>query len=97
MRKRKTPTMKKWGIVSWIVTITLSLIFVVACFFPVDTASLAIVVSCAWADTAVYTGCYAYKEKAENKMKIACECVKELCQKYDIESVAPIIQSVLTD
>lgn len=96
-RKRKVPTMKKWGIVSWVTTITLSLVFVIACFLPCDTASLAIVVSCSWADTAVYTGCYAYKEKSENKMKIACQCVQELCQKYDIESVAPIVQSVITD
>lgn len=94
--RRKTPTMKKWGIVSWIVTITLSLFFVVACFFPCDTASLAIVVSCAWADTAVYTGCYAYKEKAENKMKIACQSIERLCDRYDINAVAPIIQSMLT-
>lgn len=89
--------MKKWGIVSWVVTILISLIFVVACFMQVDVSSFSTVVCCAWADTGVYTACYAYKEKAENKMKIACECVRELCDKYDIESVAPIIQSVLTD
>lgn len=89
-------TMKKWGVVSWVVTIALSAALVYGVFFTdKNMADLATLCGFAWADTGVYTAAYAFKERAENKKKIAVTFVKEMASEYGIENVASLAQSII--
>lgn len=89
-------TMKKWGVVSWVVTITLSAALVYGVFFADrSTTDLATLCGFAWADTGVYTAAYAFKERAENKKKIAIAFVKEMASEYGIENVMTLAQSII--
>lgn len=89
-------TMKKWGVVSWVVTIALSAALVYGVFFTDrSTADLATLCGFAWADTGVYTAAYAFKERAENKKKIAVTFVKEMASEYGIENVMTLAQSII--
>lgn len=92
----KFPTMKKWGVVSWLVTVVLSMALLIGVFFSdKDMTNLATVCGFAWADTGVYTAAYAFKERAENKSKIAVAFVKEMAAEYGIENIMPLAQSVI--
>ena len=89
-------TMKKWGVVSWVVTIALSAARVYGVFFTDRNATdLATLCGFAWADTGVYTAAYAFKERAENKKKIAVTFVKEMASEYGIENVMTLAQSII--
>ena len=89
-------TMKKWGVVSWVVTIALSAALVYGVFFTDrNTTDLATFCGFAWADTGVYTAAYAFKERAENKKKIAVTFVKEMASEYGIENVMTLAQSII--
>lgn len=94
----KTPTMKKWGIISWIATISLTTLFVIFIFFGpfgADVGAFATVVGLAWGEVAVYNACYCFKERAENRMKISMSFINQLADKYGIEALTPIIQSII--
>ena len=96
----KTPTMKKWGIISWIATISLTVLFVIYVFFGptgADTTSFATVVGLSWGEVAVYNACYCFKERAENRMKISLSFINQLADKYGIEAITPIIQSIIQE
>ena len=89
-------TMKKWGVVSWVVTIALSTALVYGVFFTDrNTTDLSTLCGFAWADTGVYTAAYAFKERAENKKKIAVTFVKEMASEYGIENVMTLAQSII--
>lgn len=89
-------TMKKWGVVSWVMTITLSAALVYGIFFTDKTMTdFATLCGFAWADTGVYTAAYAFKERAENKKKIAVTFVKEMASEYGIENVMTLAQSII--
>lgn len=89
-------TMKKWGVVSWVVTIALSAALVYGVFFTDrSTIDLATLCGFAWADTGVYTAAYAFKERTENKKKIAVTFVKEMASEYGIENVMTLAQSII--
>ena len=93
---KKMSTMKKWGVVSWVVTIAISAALVYGVFFTdKNMADLATLCGFAWADTGVYTAAYAFKERAENKKKIAVAFVKEMASEYGIENVASLAQSII--
>lgn len=93
---KKMSTMKKWGVVSWVVTIALSAALVYGVFFTDrNMADLATLCGFAWADTGVYTAAYAFKERAENKKKIAVTFVKEMASEYGIENVMTLAQSII--
>ena len=97
---KNTPTMKKWGIISWLATITLSSLFIIFIFFgPVgaDISSFATVVGLSWGEVAVYNACYCFKERAENRMKISLSFINQLADKYGIEAITPIIQSIIQE
>ena len=83
---KKFPTMKKWGVLSWLVTIALSvaLAFGVFCTDK-DMSQLATVCGFAWADTGVYTAAYAFKERAENKKQIALNYNKKVAREESIK------------
>ena len=96
----KTPTMKKWGIISWIATISLTVLFVLFIFFgppEADVASFATVVGLSWGEVAVYNACYCFKERAENRLKISMNAISQLADKYGIEAITPIIQSIIQE
>lgn len=96
MRSKKKETMKQWGLISWSCTIITTLITIVCCIFGWgDTQTLGIICGLAWAETGVYTGVYANKAKAENKLKITQGFIKETASKYGIEEIIPIIQSII--
>ena len=89
-------TMKKWGVVSWVVTIALSAALVYGVFSTDrSTTDLATLCAFAWAHTGVYTAAYAFKERAENKKKIAVTFVKEMASEYGIENVMTLAQSII--
>ena len=93
---KKMSTMKKWGVVSWVVTIALSVALVYGVFFTdKNMTDLATLCGFAWADTGVYTAAYAFKERAENKKKIAVTFVKEMASEYGIENVMTLAQSII--
>lgn len=94
------PTMKKWGIISWIATISLSTLFVLFIFFGppnADMRSFATVVGLAWGEVAVYNACYCFKERAENRLKIAYSFIEKMTDKYSLEEMTPIIQSIIQE
>ena len=96
--KTKIPTMKKWGYTSWIVTVLITAITVFCCVKGIgDTSTLGTICGLCWGETGVYTGFYAYKSKAENKLKITQGFIAETADKYGIEAVTPIIQTILGD
>ena len=96
--KVKTPTMKKWGYASWTVTIVVTFVTIYCCVMCLgDTSTLGTLCALCWGETGVYTGCYAYKSKAENKLKITQGFIAETADKYGIEAITPIIQTILGD
>lgn len=91
-------TMKKWGIMSWLLTIIVSLIVVFSAFSGLgNTEILMRICELSWADTGVFTAAYAFKERTENKRKIACGMIREMAEKYGIENVAPLAQTIISD
>lgn len=62
-----------------------------------DTASFATIV-CAWiVECGAATGFYFWKAKNENRSKYALKFIRELADKYGIESVARVLETVLKD
>lgn len=98
MRAKRCTTMKIWGKLSWGTAIILTSITVLSCFFNFgDSTSLTVVCGFAWTEVGVYTAAYAFKEKAANKQKIAVSLIKDLAEQYGLDSLAPIIQSVIQE
>lgn len=94
----KVSTMKKWGILSWGLTIIISSITIYSVFSNKgDPNVLMQMCALSWADAGVFTGAYAFKERAENKKKIAVGMVKDLSAEYGIENVAPLVQAIIQD
>ena len=94
----KVSTMKKWGILSWGLTIIISAITMYSVFSGNGDANILMqICTLTWADTGVFTGAYAFKERAENKKKIAVGMVKDLSAEYGIENVAPLVQAIIQD
>ena len=94
----KISTMKKWGILSWGLTIIISAITMYSVFSGNGDANILMqICALAWADTGVFTGAYAFKDRAENKKKIAVGMVKDLSAEYGIENVAPLVQAIIQD
>lgn len=97
-RFRKIPTMKRWGIISWVATIALSAILVCGIFCTDrDMSYLVPVVSLAWGEIATYHAVYSYKEKAANKLKISYDFIEKMADKYGIDSVTPVLQCIISD
>jgi uncharacterized membrane protein HdeD (DUF308 family) len=98
MREKKVSTMKIWGMLSWGTALLLTGITVYGCITSAfDVQTLLGVCGMAWVEVGVFTGAYAFKEKAENKQKIAVGLIKDLADEYGIDSLAPIIQAVIEE
>ena len=94
----KISTMKKWGILSWGFTIIISVATAFSAFSGVGNSDIMMqMCALSWADTGVYTAAYAFKERTENKKKIAVGMVKDLSAEYGIENVAPLIQAIISE
>lgn len=94
----KISTMKKWGILSWTLTIIISLATASSAFSGVGNGDIMMqMCALSWADTGVFTAAYAFKERAENKKKIAVGMVKDLASNYGIENIAPLIQAIIQE
>lgn len=98
MRRKKISTMKIWGMLSWGTALLLAAITVYGCVTDTfDVQTLLGICGMAWVEVGVFTGAYAFKEKAENKQKIAVGLIHDLASEYGIDSLAPIIQAVIEE
>lgn len=50
-----------------------------------------------WGAVGAYSAFYLWKSKVENRHKFAQAWVSEMADKYGIENITPIIQSILED
>ena len=81
-----------------LITITSFIFTIFATYFQIfDTSIFSTAIVAAWGELALHTGFVISKAKKENSKKIAIGMIKELTETYDIESVTPIIQSVLEE
>ena len=95
---KKTSSMKKWGIISWGTALILTAITVYACFTGVCSVEpLLGVCGMAWVEVGVFTGAYAFKERTENKQKIAVGLIHDLAKEYGLEALAPVIEAVIQE
>lgn len=98
MQCKKCTTMKKWGILSWGTALILTAITIYACFYKTfDTDTLLGICGMSWAEVGVFTAAYAFKEKTENKQKIAVGLIHDLANEYGLEALAPVIEAVIQE
>lgn len=62
-----------------------------------DLTVLGEVCTALWAAAGAYSAFYLWKAKTENKSKYAQAFINEMADKYGIENITPIIQSILED
>jgi len=98
MDNKKLSTMKLWGIFSWAVSIIVTITTIIGIFYTdKDMSVLGTICGLTYGEVSVYSAVYAYKEKSANKLKISLGFIEKLADKYGIESIAPILQSILQD
>lgn len=95
---KNTTTTKRLGVLSWSTAIILTAILVYGTFCTdIDMGTLTIIVGASWGEIAAYNAIYAWKSKCENKLKITYDCVERLADKYGIDAITPILQSIIND
>ena len=90
-------TSKKTLWLSWLVTIILTTIVIVGPIYELNVDNVTTLACLSWAEVAAVHGFYMWKSKNENRSKHAMSLVRELADKYGIENVTEIIDSVLKD
>lgn len=55
------------------------------------------VVCSIWAAWATYCGFYQWKAKCENRAKYAQQFINKMADKYGIDAISPIVQSIIQD
>lgn len=89
-------TTKLWGVISWVVAIILTVITVIGTFNPeLDMTNMVTLCGLAYADVGVYIAVYASKAKAENKLKITYGFIDKLGDKYGVDVLTPILETIL--
>ena len=89
---------KRVLVTSWATTILLTLTCLLAFFLTEkDTTPLATIAGLSWGVTAAVTAVYSWKAKAENKIKLTNNMVRELADKYGIEAVVSLLGISLSD
>lgn len=89
---------KKIVLVSYTVTVLLTLATVAGAFFsPNDITPVATVAGLSWAETAACNAFYFWKAKNENRIKLTQQMVKDLADKYGIDAVANLTNIILRD
>lgn len=90
-------TSKKVLWLSWIAAIVLTTIAIIGGKYGVNTDSATTLACLAWGEVTAVHGFYMWKSKNENRSKHAMNLVRELADKYGIDNVTGIIESVLKD
>lgn len=62
-----------------------------------DLTVLGEVCTSLWTAAGAYSAFYLWKSKVENKNKFAQQWVSQMADKYGIENITPIVQSVIED
>ena len=62
-----------------------------------DLSTLGEVCVALWGAAGAYSAFYLWKSKVENKSKFAQKWVAEMADKYGIENITPIVQSIIED
>ena len=97
-KEKKLCCSKKIVVVSYAVTGLLTLTLVLAVFLApaeTNTTPLEVVTGLAWGETAVASGFYYWKARAENRIKLAKGMVDDWAEKYGIEAVTNLASIVL--
>jgi hypothetical protein len=96
--QKKLCCSKKMVVVSWCVTISLTVLTVIGAFFTErDTSPLLTVAGLSWGETATATGFYYWKSRAENRLKLTKSMVEEWAEKYGIDSVVSLVGIIFRD
>ena len=90
-------TSKKALWLSWIAAIALTVIVIVGPRYEIEVDNVTTLACLAWGEVTAVHGFYMWKSKNENRSKHAMNLVRELADKYGIENVTGIIDSVLKD
>lgn len=90
-------TSKKTLWLSWIAAIALTIVAIIGPRYGLDGDNTTILAGLAWGEVTAVHGFYMWKSKNENRSKHAMNLVRELADKYGIENVTGIIDSVLKD
>lgn len=67
------------------------------CFTERELSDFTTVVCSIWAAWAAYGGFYQWKAKCENRAKYAQQFIGEMADKYGIDAIVPIVQSIIED
>ena len=95
---KKLSTNKVGLILSWLSSWLLSVIAIIGIFFTERDMTLMVTIcGFSWAETGVYDAFYNWKSKCENRSKYAQHWVEKMADKYGIESIVSIIQSIVQD
>lgn len=82
---------------SWIVTLTLTTIVVIATFKQVDVTNLTILAGLSWGELTAAHGFYYWKAKNENRRKGTCKLIRELAQEHGIDAAARFAEIIFKD
>lgn len=87
---------KKIIVVSYTVTILLTLLCVYGCLLTgMDMTPLVTLTGLAWAETTSANAFYFWKAKAENRIKLINSMVQSLGDKYGIDAVVQLAEIIL--
>lgn len=95
--RNRLTTSKKILYLSYLMTFALLIIFVVLSIADRDTSNIAVVLGLAFAELAIHTAVYSAKSKKENSLYIAYDMIGRLADKYGIENVVTLFDSVNRD
>lgn len=98
--QKKLCCSKKIVVVSYVVTGLLTLTLVLGVFLApseVNLTPLEVVTGLSWGETAVASGFYYWKARAENRIKLTKGMVDEWAEKYGIEAVTALAGIVLSE
>ena len=104
--KRQAPNVpklccsKKIVLASYVVTLLLTLVLVLGVFFaPAETnlTPLEVVTGLAWGETAVASGFYYWKARAENRIKLTKLMIEEWADKYGIDAVISLAGLIISE
>ena len=96
-KSKRTETSKLILYASWIAAITLTVICIICTLLCVDITNLVTIAVCAWGELTAAHGFYYWKAKNENRSKHAMQLVKDLADKYGIEHIVNLANTILKD
>lgn len=98
--QKKLCCSKKIVVVSYVATGLLTITLVLGVFLApaeVNLSPLEVVTGLAWGETAVASGFYYWKARAENRIKLTKAMVDDWADKYGIDAVATLAGIVLNE